>query len=590
MRHWTRATMALLPSSSARLPGRAATTTAHGTAAIPPSPCARSSRSRADSLDAALASLESALAERRTTIRRECARPSASLARGTSTSRERSSFTRLPSPPHSIHDARKSTTTTPHRRRRSRRAASPRSSRCSGRRSIHAWPIRAGASSIGMRPLVTRIAYAAAGAARDRRTDRRAHAPRAGARLIARRRRLRRPAHTRRDRRGARARSMGCAIWPTLTATADGRASPSNAVHSTGRSRVRRHTCARTLTSRRSTASRSSRSTPSPRATRLDSLRRIAHTTPIRIPRAWRADAPSIYSPGAFDATAYAPTTAPRSSPALVALGARLFGDPRLSGPQTRSCASCHQPSKAFSDGVARPSAIRQPPAASDATPRRSSTRRFNRRSSPTSARRRSRTRCSRCFAARRRWPAPRSMRRRFWCATRRIAPRSRARSAASPDTTVTPLRVRQSLAAYLRTLTSMRVAVRSRTDRRHPRADRRGASRLRRVHGQGRVRHVPFRAALRRGHAAALPVVGRRSHRHDRLADVPRRSIRTRAARGSITCRSTSGRSRRRRCAMSRAPRRTCTTVRSVRSTTSSRSTITAADWAPARASPIRR
>jgi len=33
------------------------------------------------------------------------------------------------------------------------------------------------------------------------------------------------------------------------------------------------------------------------------------------------------------------------------ALGRRLFGDPRLSGPGTRSCASCHQPDRAFTDG-----------------------------------------------------------------------------------------------------------------------------------------------------------------------------------------------------------------------------------------------
>jgi cytochrome c peroxidase len=41
-------------------------------------------------------------------------------------------------------------------------------------------------------------------------------------------------------------------------------------------------------------------------------------------------------------------------TPAKVALGARLFSDPRLSGDGRRSCASCHRPELAFSDGRRR--------------------------------------------------------------------------------------------------------------------------------------------------------------------------------------------------------------------------------------------
>jgi cytochrome c peroxidase len=95
-----------------------------------------------------------------------------------------------------------------------------------------------------------------------------------------------------------------------------------------------------------------------PTSNALDGVRRAAHTTPIRIPRAWRVDAPSIYSANAFDVSVYAPTTAPRSTPALVALGARLFAEPKLSGTGARSCASCHQPGRAFSDGLARAASI----------------------------------------------------------------------------------------------------------------------------------------------------------------------------------------------------------------------------------------
>jgi cytochrome c peroxidase len=73
---------------------------------------------------------------------------------------------------------------------------------------------------------------------------------------------------------------------------------------------------------------------------------------PVR--RMWRLAAGSVFDSAAFDPSAYAPEFAPPSTPALVALGRRLFFDPRLSGPQTRSCASCHDPSKAFTDGRAR--------------------------------------------------------------------------------------------------------------------------------------------------------------------------------------------------------------------------------------------
>jgi cytochrome c peroxidase len=95
-----------------------------------------------------------------------------------------------------------------------------------------------------------------------------------------------------------------------------------------------------------------------PAARALDDLRRAAGTTTVLFQRAWRADVPSVFGVDAFDRRVYAPSTSPPASPALRALGARLFFDANLSGPRTRSCASCHQPSRAFSDGVARPRSI----------------------------------------------------------------------------------------------------------------------------------------------------------------------------------------------------------------------------------------
>jgi cytochrome c peroxidase len=89
-----------------------------------------------------------------------------------------------------------------------------------------------------------------------------------------------------------------------------------------------------------------------PAARALDQLRRASHTTSVLMPRAWRADVPSVYVANAFDSRAYAPSSAPAPTDELIALGARLFVDPRLSGTGTRSCALCHDPKRAFTDGV----------------------------------------------------------------------------------------------------------------------------------------------------------------------------------------------------------------------------------------------
>jgi cytochrome c peroxidase len=70
--------------------------------------------------------------------------------------------------------------------------------------------------------------------------------------------------------------------------------------------------------------------------------------------RLWRDDAASVYDSAAFDPVAYAARYpyVPHAGDRIVALGARLFADPRLSGPGTRSCATCHLPGRAFTDGL----------------------------------------------------------------------------------------------------------------------------------------------------------------------------------------------------------------------------------------------
>ena len=63
--------------------------------------------------------------------------------------------------------------------------------------------------------------------------------------------------------------------------------------------------------------------------------------------------APSIFQKDAFNRFFYNPRgTDPAFSSAAAALGKSLFFDPILSANDKRSCASCHQPERAFTDGL----------------------------------------------------------------------------------------------------------------------------------------------------------------------------------------------------------------------------------------------
>lgn len=75
---------------------------------------------------------------------------------------------------------------------------------------------------------------------------------------------------------------------------------------------------------------------------------------PFQEVRALRSDAATLFDSAAFNPDFYAPTIQHYRTEARVALGRRLFQDPVLSGSQGRSCASCHQPDKAFTDGLAK--------------------------------------------------------------------------------------------------------------------------------------------------------------------------------------------------------------------------------------------
>ncbi|MEJ7659358.1 MAG: cytochrome-c peroxidase [Hymenobacter sp.] len=70
--------------------------------------------------------------------------------------------------------------------------------------------------------------------------------------------------------------------------------------------------------------------------------------------RALRPEAATLFDSSVFNPDFYTGNRQWFSNPAKVALGQQLFYDPVLSGGGGRSCASCHQPGRAFTDGLAR--------------------------------------------------------------------------------------------------------------------------------------------------------------------------------------------------------------------------------------------
>ncbi len=86
-------------------------------------------------------------------------------------------------------------------------------------------------------------------------------------------------------------------------------------------------------------------------------LKRSREALGIGLPveqRAFRMEAASLFDIDAFDPLGFAPPGTSQPTPELLALGGSLFRDPRLSGDSSRSCASCHVPSRAFSEPRSR--------------------------------------------------------------------------------------------------------------------------------------------------------------------------------------------------------------------------------------------
>jgi len=91
-----------------------------------------------------------------------------------------------------------------------------------------------------------------------------------------------------------------------------------------------------------------------PTSEALTALQRALRIPRLGRPESWSTRVNSIFDAGALDPFDYAPSDAPALRPELVALGRRLFFDPRLSAGDRRSCATCHQPGHGFADARSR--------------------------------------------------------------------------------------------------------------------------------------------------------------------------------------------------------------------------------------------
>jgi cytochrome c peroxidase len=78
----------------------------------------------------------------------------------------------------------------------------------------------------------------------------------------------------------------------------------------------------------------------------------------VKYNRLLNQDAATLFDSNAFNINAFGPGSPYLPTNQRIALGKKLFFDPVLSGDQTRSCSSCHQPGKAFTDGLTKNVAI----------------------------------------------------------------------------------------------------------------------------------------------------------------------------------------------------------------------------------------
>lgn len=88
--------------------------------------------------------------------------------------------------------------------------------------------------------------------------------------------------------------------------------------------------------------------------TSITNLEKKLQIHEITYNRLLQQDAKTLFDTNTYNVNAYAPDTAYYISDKKIALGKMLFSDPILSTTGRRSCATCHQSDKAFTDGVAK--------------------------------------------------------------------------------------------------------------------------------------------------------------------------------------------------------------------------------------------
>ena len=91
-----------------------------------------------------------------------------------------------------------------------------------------------------------------------------------------------------------------------------------------------------------------------PLTIQLTALKQRLNLPDVRYNRLLNQDAPTLFDPVAFNRNAYTASPGDSATAEKIALGKKLFFDPVLSGSGTRSCSSCHQPAKAFTDGLTK--------------------------------------------------------------------------------------------------------------------------------------------------------------------------------------------------------------------------------------------
>ena len=91
-----------------------------------------------------------------------------------------------------------------------------------------------------------------------------------------------------------------------------------------------------------------------PLTTNISNLKDASKISDIRYNRLLNQTAKTLFDTNAFNVNAYSPNQSSFITNEKIVLGKKLFSDPILSGNGIRSCQSCHQPAKAFTDGLVK--------------------------------------------------------------------------------------------------------------------------------------------------------------------------------------------------------------------------------------------